>query len=126
MNADPAVREEIKRFSTGTVNPENCFQCGSCTAVCPLSKDNNVFPRKTIRNIQLGLKDRLLESSEPWLCYYCGDCSATCPRDANPGELMMGTRRYLTSRYDWTGLSGRLYLSAGWQAAPGYWPPVPS
>jgi len=115
MKADPAVREEIKLFSTGTVNPEVCFQCGNCTAVCPLSKDDNVFPRKTIRNIQLGLKDRLMESSEPWLCYYCGDCSATCPRDANPGELMMGARRYLTSRYDWTGLSRRLYLSPAWE-----------
>jgi ferredoxin len=115
MKADPAVREEIKLFSTGTGNPEVCFQCGNCTAVCPLSKDDNVFPRKTIRNIQLGLKDRLMESSEPWLCYYCGDCSATCPRDANPGELMMGARRYLTSRYDWTGLSRRLYLSPAWE-----------
>jgi hypothetical protein len=53
--------------------------------------------------------------SDPWLCYYCGQCSKTCPRQAEPGELMMATRRWLTSRYDWTGLSRRLYLGARWQ-----------
>lgn len=115
MIVAPSVREQIKRFSTKTVDPEICFQCGNCTAVCPLSKDGAPFPRKTIRNIQLGLRDRILESSEPWLCYYCGDCSKTCPRDANPGELMMAARRYLIAQYDWTGLSKRLYLSKAWE-----------
>ena len=115
MIVEPAIREEVKRFSTKSVDPEICFQCGNCTAVCPLSKDGAFFPRKTIRNIQLGLRDRLVESSEPWLCYYCGDCSRTCPRDANPGELMMAARRYLIAQYDATGLSRRLYLSMGWE-----------
>jgi hypothetical protein len=45
------------------------------------------------------------------MCYYCGDCSETCPRQANPGEVMMGLRRYLTSRYDWTGISRLFYTS---------------
>ena len=48
---------------------------------------------------------------EPWLCHYCGDCSQTCPRQANPGEVMMGVRRYLTSLYDWTGISRLFYTS---------------
>ena len=52
-----------------------------------------------------------MQSPEPWLCYYCGDCSETCPRQANPGEVMMGLRRYLTSRYDWTGFSRLFYTS---------------
>lgn len=37
--------------------------------------------------------------------------SETCPRQANPGEVMMGLRRYLTARYDWTGISRRFYTS---------------
>lgn len=59
----------------------------------------------------MGLKDQLLSGTEPWLCYYCGDCSKTCPRDANPGELMMTARRWLTTQYDWTGLAGVFYRS---------------
>ena len=59
----------------------------------------------------MGLKDKFNSNIDPWLCYYCGDCSETCPRDANPGEMMMSARRYLTSVYDWTGLSGLFFKS---------------
>jgi len=88
-----------------------CFHCGNCTAVCSLTEEGILFPRKEIRALQMGLKDKLATSVEPWLCYYCGDCTETCPRDANPGELMMSVRRWLTAKYDWTGLAGLFYKS---------------
>ncbi|MCD6332289.1 MAG: hypothetical protein J7L89_03355, partial [Bacteroidales bacterium] len=47
--------------------------------------------------------------------YYCGECSETCPQEANPGELMMSLRRWLTSKYDWTGLSKKFYSSKIWE-----------
>jgi quinone-modifying oxidoreductase subunit QmoC len=59
----------------------------------------------------LGLEDDIKSSLKPWLCYYCGECSTHCPQEANPGELMMSLRRWLTSEYDWTKLSGLLYKS---------------
>jgi quinone-modifying oxidoreductase, subunit QmoC len=95
----------------GAQSASACFNCGNCTAVCSLSEENTPFPRKVIRYLQLGLEDKLAQSPEPWLCYYCGDCSDTCPRDADPGEVMMGLRRYLTSLYDWTGISRLFYTS---------------
>jgi len=119
MGTAPAYRlndslgEELARFGGKTL--DRCFNCGNCTAVCGLSDGGHAFPRRVIRHLQLGLEERLLESTDPWLCYYCGQCSETCPREAEPGELMMATRRWLTSRYDWTGLSRRLYLGARWQ-----------
>jgi len=106
---NPDLAGELAAFGGETAN--KCFNCGNCTAVCALSKGNTVFPRKIIRFLQLGLDRRLEESPEPWMCYYCGTCSDTCPREAEPGELMMAMRRWLTARYDWTGLSKRLYLS---------------
>lgn len=102
-------KEELKPYGVG--NWQECFHCGNCTAECPLTEDGQLFPRKGIRSMQMGLKDKLAENVDPWLCYYCGDCSEKCPRDANPGELMMTLRRYLTNFYDWTGLSGKLYRS---------------
>ncbi|MBN2170876.1 MAG: 4Fe-4S dicluster domain-containing protein [Candidatus Krumholzibacteriota bacterium] len=113
VRVNPDLREELMGFGGDDVSA--CMNCGNCTAICPLSKDSTVFPRKAIRYMQLGMKDHLFRSPEPWLCYYCGECSDTCPRDANPGETMMAARRYLTSLYDWTGLSKRLYLSAAWE-----------
>lgn len=110
QRVDPEFKEELKKFGTKEWN--DCFQCGHCTATCQLTEREIVFPRKVIRQAQMGLTESLAKNADPWLCYYCGDCSETCPRDANPGELMMTLRRYLTSVYDWTGFSGMLYKSA--------------
>src|SRR4030042_1648881 len=106
---DSSLAIDLRKFGKGEWN--ECFHCGNCTAVCPLTEQGILFPRKGIRSLQMGLKNKLAGSTEPWLCYYCGECSETCPRDANPGELMMTLRRYLTSVYDWTGLSGKMYRS---------------
>jgi ferredoxin len=106
---NPELLLNLKKF--GVEDAATCFNCGNCTAVCSLSSEATPFPRKVIRYLQLGLKDKLVASPEPWLCYYCGDCSETCPRQANPGEVMMGLRRYLTSMYDWTGISRLFYTS---------------
>lgn len=106
---DPGLPLELKAY--GAVGIEQCFNCGNCTAICPLTSDDHPFPRNMIRLVQVGLRDRLLASLDPWLCYYCGECSATCPRRAEPGESMMALRRWLTAQYDRSGHSGRLYQS---------------
>jgi len=110
---NPELRNELIQYGIGDWNA--CYHCGTCTAICPLSEEGFLFPRKKIRLMQMGLENQLESSVEPWLCYYCGDCSKTCPRDANPGELMMSLRRFLTSRYDWTGLSKKFYTSETWE-----------
>jgi len=106
---DPTFIDELKRY--GYVQVESCFNCGNCSAVCPLSTENENFPRKMIRYAQLGLKDDLTKSKELWMCYYCGECTATCPRQADPGEYMAAARRYAIASYDRLGLAKRLYTS---------------
>lgn len=106
---NPNIVKDFRKYGAG--NWDACYHCGNCTAVCALTERGILFPRKEIRAMQLGLKKTMAENAEPWLCYYCGDCSETCPRDANPGELMMVLRRYLTAVYDWTGLSGLFFKS---------------
>ncbi len=110
---DPELARELEKYGGDTVT--KCFNCGNCTAVCALTDDQNVFPRQFIRYMQLGMQDKMVESLEPWMCYYCGECSDTCPREAEPGELMMAARRWLTSKYDWTGLARLMYKSEAWE-----------
>jgi Fe-S oxidoreductase len=110
---DSELYRELAKF--GAKDMEICMQCGTCSASCPLSSGMHAFPRKIYRYLQLGLRDRLLKSSVPWLCYYCGDCNTDCPRGAEPAETMMATRRWLTAQYDWTGLAKRFYLSEAWE-----------
>ena len=112
---DPNLIKELKEF--GLSDASKCYHCGNCTATCPLSTPENTFPRRFMRYAQLGQKDKIMSSPEPWLCYYCGDCSAKCPRGADPGETMMVMRRYLTSLYDWTGFSRKFYTSETFEIA---------
>jgi len=104
---NPHLLDEIKSY--GAFDISACFNCGNCTAVCPLSKEENSFPRKMIRSGQIGIKENLLNGVEPWLCYYCGECSETCPRQAEPGEYMAALRRYHIAENDFLGLAKILY-----------------
>jgi ferredoxin len=106
---NPEFGIELKKFGAFDFNA--CYNCGNCTAVCSLSTEEDSFPREMVRFSVLGLEDDIKSSLKPWLCYYCGECSTHCPQEANPGELMMSLRRWLTSEYDWTKLSGLLYKS---------------
>ncbi len=115
VTASPSLIKELKHF--GLTDATQCFHCGNCTGVCPLSTEDNPFPRKLVRYAQLGLKDKIIESPEPWLCYYCGECSDRCPRGADPGETMMAMRRFLTASYDWTGFARKFYTSEAFEIA---------
>jgi len=106
---DTALLGELKKY--GAFDVSQCFHCGNCTAVCPLSNGDDNFPRRMIRYSQIGDRQRLLASKEAWLCYYCGECSDTCPRQAEPGEFMASVRRYAIASFDPTGISRFLYTS---------------
>jgi ferredoxin len=106
---DPGLMKELKEY--GAVGIEDCYNCGNCTASCPLATDGYPFPRNIIRRIQLGQRSRLSQQLDPWLCYYCGECSETCPKGAEPGETMMAARRWLTAQYDTSGHAAKLYRS---------------
>jgi ferredoxin/nitrate reductase gamma subunit len=107
--ADPQLLSELKKY--GKVNIELCFNCGNCTAVCPLSNGEDNFPRRMIRYTQIGMKEKLLGSKELWLCYNCGECTTTCPHQADPGEFMAAVRRYAIAKYDIFGLARILFTS---------------
>ncbi len=106
---NPAFSKELRKYGAFDFNA--CYNCGTCTAICSLSTSDDSFPREMVRFSSLGLTNDIKSSLKPWMCYYCGECSSNCPREAGPGELMMSLRRWLTSVYDWTGLSGLLYKS---------------
>ena len=108
--ANPNFLFELQKY--GPVKVESCFNCGNCTAVCPLSSEGDSFPRRMIRYAELGMKDQLLSSKELWLCYHCGECSQTCPRQADPAEFMATSRRYAVAQYDRLGLAKLLFTSS--------------
>lgn len=107
--ANPRLIGELEKY--GAEHVVKCYHCGNCSATCPFSREPFLFPRKSMRYLQMGLEEKLKGNLEPWLCYYCGECSEQCPREAEPGETMMSMRRWLTSQYDFTGISRLFYQS---------------
>lgn len=99
----PNLSKEVRKY--GKFDGMRCYNCGSCTISCPISDDTSAFPRKPIQYVHIGAKEEILSSIEPWVCHWCGDCSTTCPQKAEPGESMNTIRKYLSSFYDWTGIS---------------------
>ena len=110
---DPDFMQSLEKY--GVKDWKDCYHCGNCTASCPLTEDEHQFPRKVIRQAQMGLKDKLKGNVDLWMCYFCGDCTTTCPREANPCEIMRSIRRYQISTYDWTGLSKKFFTSTKWE-----------
>lgn len=113
IKVNPNLLNDIKSY--GAFDISACFNCGNCTAVCPLAEESASFPRRMIRLGQIGSKEQLVTAKEPWLCYYCAECSETCPRQAEPGEYMAALRRYQIATLDPTGL-GKLMFRHSWFA----------
>ena len=109
IRVNPTFIDELDRF--GAEDVQLCYQCGDCSTVCPHADDLYKFPRKSMRSLQMGLERKIETTLEPWLCYYCGQCSTQCPREADPGETMMSLRRWLISRYDFTGIARHFFKS---------------
>lgn len=109
IRINPSFIDDINRF--GAEDVQLCYHCGDCSAVCAHSDDIFNFPRKSMRRLQMGLERKIETTIEPWLCYYCGACSDQCPREADPGETMMSLRRWLISRYDFTGMARQFFKS---------------
>lgn len=107
----PELLDDIKRY--GAFDISACFHCGNCTAVCPLTEESSLFPRRLIRLGQIGDRDRILDAPETWLCYHCGECSETCPRQAEPGEYMAALRRYAIAHYQPAGFGAWMAKSVG-------------
>jgi len=115
--ADPALVQpdlEFKRtvLGLGAHDLTSCYQCGTCSVVCPISTDADPFPRKEMIWVQWGLKDRLLTDPAVWLCHQCNLCNTYCPRDAKPADVMSSLRDYSITHYAVPGFMGKAMSQA--------------
>jgi heterodisulfide reductase subunit C len=90
LAVDP--QEELLAF-TGTFA---CINCGTCTAVCPLPREDVLLPRQIIRLLHLGRREELRDRAEAiYSCLLCRLCEETCPAGVRIPDILRFLRGHL-------------------------------
>ncbi|OFX21016.1 MAG: hypothetical protein A2033_11870 [Bacteroidetes bacterium GWA2_31_9] len=72
-----------------------CFNCGTCTAICPAAEFYNYDPRQVIDTVQSKDDSKILELLKGETIWYCGECMSCktrCPRSNAPGLVIIALR----------------------------------
>jgi len=73
------------------VNSARCYQCGKCSAGCPLAEDMDFTSSVVMRMLQTedeNLDKELLQSQAIWLCASCEMCISRCPMQIDIPKIM--------------------------------------
>jgi heterodisulfide reductase subunit C len=79
-------------------NVLECYQCGECTAGCPVAFAMDIAPNQVLRMAQLGLEEEVLSSSAIWLCAGCETCATRCPKGVALSRVMDACRQLAVER----------------------------
>ena len=72
-----------------------CFECGICTASCPVADllPEHYNPRTLLHSLSLGDAETL-KSAELWLCAWCYRCYNRCPQSLCLPEIFQALRKF--------------------------------
>lgn len=93
-----------------------CFQCGKCSAGCPMATFMEHPPNRVVRLLQLGQGQRVLAGRSIWYCASCETCTARCPNQVNLAAIMDALRKLSwdakgPSKESYVQLANRLFIN---------------
>ncbi|MEM3396797.1 MAG: 4Fe-4S dicluster domain-containing protein [Thermoplasmata archaeon] len=69
-----------------------CYQCGRCSAGCPMVKKMELIPSMVMRLVQLG-DEKVLDKNTYWICASCYTCDVRCPKGIDIAKVMEALRQ---------------------------------
>ena len=70
----------------------NCYQCGKCSAGCPVAERMEMAPNRLIRLVQVGHIDKAVTALSAWECVSCQTCTTRCPQRVDCAGIMDALR----------------------------------
>ena len=84
---DPEFKHKVLKVPGGETL-RFCYQCGTCTATCPIARFTDVYrPNKIIHLAKLGIR-HVVYSDAVWLCVNCYSCTERCPQGVKVADVM--------------------------------------
>ncbi|MDR1962570.1 MAG: 4Fe-4S dicluster domain-containing protein [Planctomycetaceae bacterium] len=84
MSHSVPKNQEIARIETlAHTKVADCYQCGKCSAGCPMVEKMDVLPSTLIRLVQYGDIEKAASTTAVWQCVSCLTCSTRCPKSVN-------------------------------------------
>jgi heterodisulfide reductase subunit C len=76
----------------------DCYQCGKCSAGCPVAERMDLLPNQLVRLVQLGRTEKALRSEAIWQCVSCLTCSTRCPKSVDCAAVLDALRQLSVER----------------------------
>jgi len=87
------ISRELSKRSLDAGKLAYCYECGTCTAVCPVVRvfPEHYNPRVFFNKLSLDLENVLTETGL-WLCAMCYRCHKRCPHGLKLPEIFLSLR----------------------------------